>query len=282
MSVVPVTRLSLREAVSRRLVVVGVVLSLAYLGLFGFAFNALYTRVLADAADRTATALAAGVMTVLGLYVVRFLAALLAIFLSSGAVASDIDSGVLHAVLARPLSRGSWLVQRWLAFVLLSVGYVAAMTLVITTVARGVAGYTPIGVGPALAVMALELVVLLSLGLAASTTWSAVTSGVVTFSLFGVAWLAGIIELIGTQLDNPAMRSAGIAVSLLVPSDALWRGASYFLQSPSMIALGPQGFGDGNPFAGSAPPTTALIVWSAGYALVLLAVAAWRLRRRDL
>jgi ABC-type transport system involved in multi-copper enzyme maturation permease subunit len=280
MTALPVTRLSLREAVSRRLVVIGAVLSIGYLALFTFGFNALYTRV-AGEADRAAVAMAAGVMTILGLYVVRFLAALLAIFLSSSAVASEIDSGVLHAVLARPLSRTSWLAQRWLAFVLLSVGYVLVMTAAIMTITGGVAGYAPLSIGRALTVLALELAVLLSLGLLTSTTWSAVTSGVVTFSLFGVAWLAGIIELIGTQLGNQAMRTAGIIVSLIMPSDALWRGASYYLQSPSLIALGSQGVA-GNPFAGSAPPTTSLIVWATGYVIVLLAVAAWRLRRRDL
>jgi ABC-type transport system involved in multi-copper enzyme maturation permease subunit len=280
MTALPVTRLSLREAVSRRLVVIGAVLSIGYLALFTFGFNALYTRV-AGEADRAAVAMAAGIMTILGLYVVRFLAALLAIFLSSSAVASEIDSGVLHAVLARPLSRTSWLAQRWLAFVLLSVGYVLVMTAAIMTITGGVAGYAPLSIGRALTVLALELAVLLSLGLLTSTTWSAVTSGVVTFSLFGVAWLAGIIELIGTQLGNQAMRTAGIIVSLIMPSDALWRGASYYLQSPSLIALGSQGVA-GNPFAGSAPPTTSLIVWATGYAIVLLAVAAWRLRRRDL
>jgi ABC-type transport system involved in multi-copper enzyme maturation permease subunit len=280
MTALPVTRLSLREAVSRRLVVIGAVLSIGYLALFTFGFNALYTRV-AGEADRAAVAMAAGIMTILGLYVVRFLAALLAIFLSSSAVASEIDSGVLHAVLARPLSRTSWLAQRWLAFVLLSVGYVLVMTAAIMTITGGVAGYAPLSIGRALTVLALELAVLLSLGLLTSTTWSAVTSGVVTFSLFGVAWLAGIIELIGTELGNQAMRTAGIIVSLIMPSDALWRGASYYLQSPSLIALGSQGVA-GNPFAGSAPPTTSLIVWATGYAIVLLAVAAWRLRRRDL
>jgi ABC-type transport system involved in multi-copper enzyme maturation permease subunit len=281
MTALPVTRVSLREAISRRLVVIGLVLSAGYLGLFAFGFNALYTRV-AEEADRVAVGLAASVMTILGLYVVRFLAALLAIFLSSSAVASEIDSGVLHAVLARPLSRTSWLAQRWLAFVLISVGYVLLMTVAITAIARGVAGYAPLSVGRALLVLGLELAVLLSLGLLTSTTWSAVTSGVVTFSLFGVAWLAGIIELIGTELGNEAMRTAGIVTSLVVPSDALWRGASYYLQSPSIIALASQDIGTGNPFTGSAPPTTALIVWSIGYVAVLLVIAAWRLRRRDL
>lgn len=282
MTALPVTRVSLREAVSRRLVVIGIVLSLAYLALFAFGFNALYTRVAEGVAGGASVALGASIMTVLGLYVVRFLAALLAIFLASSAVASEIDSGVLHAVLARPLSRTSWLTQRWLAFVIISVGYVVLMTIAVTQIAAGVAGYAPISVGRALAVMALELGVLLSLGLLTSTTWSAVTSGVVTFSLFGVAWLAGIIELIGAQLGNQAMRTAGIVTSLIVPSDALWRGASYYLQPPSMIALANQNIGGGTPFAGTAPPTVTLVVWSIGYVVVLLAIAAWRLRRRDL
>lgn len=281
MTALPVTRVSLREAVSRRLVVVGMVLSLAFLALFAFGFDALYERVAVDVTDRAEVAVAAGIMTVLGLYVVRFLAALLAIFLASGAVASEIDSGVLHAVLARPLSRTSWLAQRWLAFVAIAVGYVLAMTTAVLVIAHAIAGYTPLSVGRALAVLALELAVLLSLGLLTSTTWSAVTSGVVTFSLFGVAWLAGIIELIGQQLGNETMRMAGIATSLVMPSDALWRGASYYLQPPSLLAM--TGSADAaNPFAGNAPPAAALLGWSVAYAVVLLLIAAWRLRRRDL
>jgi hypothetical protein len=129
--------------------------------------------------------------------------------------------------------------------------------------------------------MALELAVLLSLGLLTSTTWSAVTSGVVTFCLFGVAWLAGIIELIGDQLRNQTMQLIGIATSLLMPSDALWRGASFYLQSPSVLIISRQE-GGGNPFAGTAPPTAALIAWAVVYAVSLLLVAAWRMGRRDL
>ena len=280
MTLLPVTRVSLREAVSRRVVTFGIVLSIAFLVVFALGFNALYSRVEQDVLDSAELVGASTVMTVLGLYVVRFLAALLAIFLSSSAVASEIDSGLLHAVLARPLSRASWLGQRWLAFVVISVGYVMLMTAAVMLIADGIADYTVVGVGRALAIMALELAVLLSLGLFASTSWSAVTSGVITFCLFGVAWLAGIIELIGDQVGSQTMRLIGIATSLVMPSDALWRGASFYLQPPSMTALASEV--GGNPFAGTAPPATALLVWSAGYAVVLLLAAAWRLRRRDL
>ncbi|HSK91191.1 MAG TPA: ABC transporter permease subunit [Euzebyales bacterium] len=282
MTALPVTRVSLREAVNRRLVHIGLLLSAAFLALFAFGFNALYTRVADSVVSETELAVGATIMTVLGLYVVRFLAALLSIFLASSAVASEIDSGLLHAVLARPLSRTSWLAQRWLAFVLISVGYVTLMTGVVLAIASWIAGYAPLGAASALSIIALELAVLLSLGLLTSTTWSAVTSGVVTFSLFGVAWLAGIIELIGTELGNQAMRTAGIVTSLVIPSDALWRGASFYLQPASMLVLAGDRGGGPNPFAGSAPPTTALLIWSAAYAVVLLLVAAWRMRRRDL
>jgi hypothetical protein len=40
--------------------------------------------------------------------------------------------------------------------------------------------------------------------------------------------------------------------------------------------------GGGNPFAGTAPPTAALLGWAVAYAVCLLLLAAWRLRRRDL
>ncbi len=113
-------------------------------------------------------------------------------------------------------------------------------------------------------------------------------NGVVVFTLLGLAWLAGIIEFVGTLLQNApdttggnAMVNIGTAVSLLLPSDALWRGASYYLESPSLLALMASARG-GIPFFASGPPATALLVWSVGYAAVMLAGAVLAFRRRDL
>ena len=54
-------------------------------------------------------------LVLLGLYGVQFLAALLALFLGAASVSPEIDSGALHAVLARPLSRLEYLLGRFLA-----------------------------------------------------------------------------------------------------------------------------------------------------------------------
>jgi hypothetical protein len=78
-----------------------------------------------------------------------------------------------------------------------------------------------------------------------------------------------------------ALLNTGTAVSLLLPSDALWRGASYYLESPSMLAtLG--AVRGGIPFFSTLPPPPALIWWSLGYVVVVLGGAVLAFRARDL
>jgi len=281
MSALPITRLSVKEAVSRRLLLAGVLLSLAFLVLFALGFNALYSR--ASEAGQGETALAGGIMTILGLYIVQFLIAFLALFLATGAVSSEVDSGTLHAILARPLSRRSWLGQRWLAFAGTIAVYAVLMAGILLMIARVIAGYGAVAPLRAISLLVLEGLVLLSLGFLGSTLWSTLANGAVAFSLFGMAWLAGIIEFAGEMVGNDLMRNIGIAVSLLVPSDALWRGAAYYLQSPAFLAVSAvDDAGGAGPFGGSAPPSAALIGWSIAYVVLLLAMAARRFGRRDL
>ena len=113
-------------------------------------------------------------------------------------------------------------------------------------------------------------------------------NGVVVFTLLGLAWLAGIIEFVGRLLASApdstgsnAMLNVGTAVSLLVPSDALWRGASYYLASPTLLAALGTSRG-GIPFFSALPPTPALIWWALGYVVVVLGGAVLAFRARDL
>src|SRR4030081_2919377 len=92
------------------------------------------------------------------------------------------------------------------------------------------------------AITVLEGVLLLIISLFGSTLMPPLANGVIVFTLLGLAWLAGIIDCVGRLLQNApdttgsdAMLNIGIGVSLLLPSDALWRGASYYLEVPSML-----------------------------------------------
>ena len=281
MSALTIARFSLHEAVSRRLMLAGLLLSAVFVLLFGLGFAFLYGKA-SEMPDRTGLLLlsAATLQTTLGLYAVHFLTSFLALLLTVGAVSSEIDSGTLHAVLARPIRRSSYLLGRWLAFSGLVTLYTLLMAGALLLVARLVAGYEVPDAPRAVGLMALSAVVLLTLSLFGSTLLPTIANGVVVFSLFGLAWLAGIIEFIGGLVANQAMVNLGVVVSLIVPSDALWRGASYFIQSDTFLAAAAGRAA--LPFASSIPPTAALVVWSALHPLVLLGGALGAFARRDL
>jgi len=274
-----IVRLTLREAANRKVLLVGAVISTAFLVLFWLGFAVGFNQAATDP-EPDVTAMAGTVMTVLGLYAVQFLAAFMAVLLASGAVAPEIDSGRLHAVLARPISRTSWLAQRAGTFAVLAALYIVVMSGAILAIAAGVGGYGAIAPARAVGLLALEVVVLVALGTALSVRLSSIAAGVVVIALYGAAWIAGIMEIVGTALGNATLERIGVAVSLVIPSDALWRGASYYLQSPAFVAATS---GDmAIPFAGDAPPSVPLILWATAYAFGWWLLADRWFRHRDL
>lgn len=275
-----ILRATLREAASRRLLLAVLVLTAVFVAVFavGFAF----ARGHMAGVPPLEVAFASTVLTVLGLYVASFLAAFLALFLSAGSVSGEVDSGQLHALLARPLARWSWLLQRWLGLAIVVVGYTLLLGGSLLVVARWATGYQAVRPAAGLGLMALQTLTLLTLGVLGSTRLSTLANGAVVFFAFGLAWLAGFVEFVGGIIDNPAMERIGVLTSLLIPSDALWRGASAALSSPAFLAASSAAGEVGLPFVGLTLPSRALLVWSLLYVPALLALAIRAFSRRDL
>src|SRR5215216_6590782 len=159
--VLQIARFTLLEAVSRRLVLAGVLISLGYLGLFTLGFHFAYDRALETSVSleaRLSLGIAFAMLTLFGVYVVNYLASFLALFLSVGAISAEIDAGTLHAVLARPLERADYVLGRWLGYAILIAAYVVAMTVLVLLVARLIAGYEVPDPSRALALMLLEAI----------------------------------------------------------------------------------------------------------------------------
>jgi ABC-type transport system involved in multi-copper enzyme maturation permease subunit len=290
--IIQIARFTLQEAVSRRLILAGVLISLGFIGLYTLGFHFAYDKALENSPtpeSRLALGVAFATLTLFGVYVVNYLASFLALFLSVAAVSGEVDSGTLHAVLARPLRRSEFVVGRWLGYGCMICVYIVSMTGLVLLIAWLIAGYEVPNPVPALLLMLLEGMLLLTLSLFGSTIMPTLANGVVVFTLLGLAWLAGIIEFVGRLLANTpeaaggsnALLNIGTAVSLLLPSDALWRGASYYLESPSfLVALGTTR--GAIPFFSALPPPPALIWWSLGYVIVVLGGAVLAFRGRDL
>jgi Cu-processing system permease protein len=294
-SALVVARWTLLEARRRRLLLAGLVLSVAFVALFAVGFALLYSSQERDLVQagafgggpegREELLAMSTILVVLGLYGVQFLAALIGLFLGAASVSPEIDSGALHAVLARPLSRLQYLLGRFLALAGLLVAYVVVMSAALLLVARVVAGYQPGDATRAVALMVLEVLILLAVSLLGSTVLPTLANGVVMLALFGLAWLGGIIGFISTiPPGNELLANLGTAVSLLLPADAVWRGASFHVLPPSFLAVSSFAAGEdvGLPFGSTAPIAPAMLAWALAYPLACLGLAVAAFRRRDL
>ena len=126
----------------------------------------------------------------------------------------------------------------------------------------------------------LNALILLSVSLLGGTTLSTLANGVLVFGLYGVAFIGGWIEQIGSMIpDQAASQTAiniGIISSLIMPSEALWKRAAHELQSHLVSAIG------FNPLTGSVYPSVAMIIYAGIYLVVMVTLAIRLFNRRDL
>ena len=272
MSVLVVARWTVLEARRRRLLLAGVVLSVAFVALFAVGFVLLYHE-----QQRS-------LLLVLGLYGVQFMGALLGLFLGVASVSPEIDSGALHAVLARPLGRIDYLLGRFLALAGLLTAYVVVMSGSLLLTARVVAGYQPGDPFRVVGLLLLEVLILLAVSLLGSTVLPTLANGVVMLALFGLAWLGGILGFVGSiPPGNELLANLGTAAGLLLPADAVWRGASFHVLPPSFLVARSLASEDvGLPFVSLSPMAPAMLAWALAYPAACLVVAAAAFRRRDL
>jgi ABC-2 type transport system permease protein len=279
-----IARLTFKEAMSRKLIPAGILVSVLYVVLFALAYNFAQergTQVITGQRSRALVSIGMASLTLSGLYIVNLLSGFLALFLSVGSISADVDSGTLHALLARPMRRSQFLLGRWLAYSTIIAVYVMAMASLVMLVAANVGGYEVPDPVRAIGLMVMASIFLLTLAMLGSTFLPTLTNGAVVFTLFGLGWLSGIIQVLGDALENEAMLNLGTTVALFIPSDALWRSASYFVQSSSIIAAASTLRG-ALPILANAPPTPGLVIWGLLYPLILLATATYVFSRRDL
>jgi hypothetical protein len=143
-------------------------------------------------------------------------------------------------------------------------------------IARFIGGVTPPRIHLGLPLMMLEGVVLVSLSIAGGTRFSTVTNGVLAFGLYGLAFIGGWVEQIGTWTSNEAARDIGTVASLIMPTESMWQLAAHHMQPPIMRDLGV------TPFSPVSVPSGAMVVYAALYALVVIGFGLRSFSKRGL
>lgn len=285
MSIKPIliiTRLTLREAVRRRLLwaLAGLTVLIVVLTFWGF------SRI-AEASPVTGAIQMLGVsqVTVMLAFMFSFVLAMTAVFAGSPAIGADIESGLLLALLARPIRRSDVLIGRWLGLAVVLVVYALGAGYLELGAVRLATGYSPSDSVMAPFYLAGESLVLLTMAIVLSTRIASVAGGAVAVVAYGLAWMAGVMGGVGEVFNNDVLRGAGFVSHLILPSDVLWRGAAGALTPPDDI-LTAGGIVNAalykfSPFSGAQPSPEWLawcIVWVAG----MLALGVLLLRRREL
>jgi Cu-processing system permease protein len=220
-------------------------------------------------------------MTLLGLWVVTVMGTVLALFLSVGTISGEIESGSLLAVLTKPLRRHHVVFGKWLGHSALVTAYMLGTTALVLAVAMAISGYVPPRPLHAVALMVCSALLMLAVSLAGSTFLPTLSNGVVAFLLFGIGWMGGFVESLGIAMDSTAMVNIGIVTSLIVPSDALWRAASFYLQPAALLAVQSATQNPGLAFASGTPPAPAMLAWSAIYLVGMVCLAVAIFNKRD-
>jgi len=285
--------LTIREAFRRRLVLAAVVLGMAFVCLHSFALSLLLTHAPCGSASRPCQTafeiarrtFAVNMLALAGVYVANFLIVMAAVLLPIDTLSGEIASGIAQTLASKPIRRVDILLGKWLAYALLVFAYllltagglmIAVWT--VTHVIVGVGFVFPRAVS-GLALMLLEGMIMMTVSIAGGTKLSTITNGMTAFGIFGIAFLGGWLEQLGelfaqTNLGRIAIRDIGTVISLISPADAIWRLAASQLMPSFARELGL------TPFTPLLPPSAAMAVWGALYAVAVFGLGLrWFYRR---
>jgi len=267
--------LTFAEARRRRILAAALILGSAFVALFavGLHFIALDVRAKVPLRQQS---MVLSFVVMAALYASNFLIVMTSVLVVVDTLAGEIGSGVVETLCTKPVSRAAIALGKWLGCWALLAVYASVLCGGVLLVARLMVGYTPPNAARGFALILLEGTVLLTLALLGGTRLSTLANGITVFGLYGLAFIGGWLEQIGTLAGNATARYLGIAASLLVPSESLWQLASHHMQLPIVRDI------NLTPFSPASVPSPAMVGWAVCYVLLALAAATHLFHTRDL
>jgi Cu-processing system permease protein len=275
---------ALRESTRRRVFVVVLILTVAFLVLYGVGTEAAFDSIDAEAAGAALNVddevLTGSTLLGLAMFTTLFLGCVLAVFLTFGAVRGDAERGLLQPLVVRPLGRTALLGGRFAAAAGVCAVYVGVVYATATVITGWAGGWWPDDpVSPGLALIA-GVILIAALSLLGSIFLSATANGIAVFMAFGAGLAAGLLGQIGDALEVDTLKNVAEVASWVLPFEALYQGGLNSLTSGVSGATGV--IVQLGPFGGAQEGGPLLWVWSVAYLVAVAAAARFAFARRDL
>ncbi|HEU4450493.1 MAG TPA: ABC transporter permease [Gaiellaceae bacterium] len=278
---------ALRESVRRRVFLVVLVLTAAFVALYWLgaekAFDAVEeTRpppaaVLAGIDTRTLTG---ATLFGLSMFGTLFLGAVLAAFLTLGAVRGDAERGLLQPLVVRPIGRGALLAGRFLAAAAVCALYVLAVFGANLWITWSAGGWRPDRIAEPALQLAAAVAVIAAVSLLGSVFLTSTANGIAVFMVFGAGLVAGLLGQIGEVLESETLLRVADVSAWVLPFEALYQDGL------NAITADTTGFTEFalqlGPFGGAQAAGPLLWPWTAAYLLLVGGTALAAFARKDL
>jgi ABC-type transport system involved in multi-copper enzyme maturation permease subunit len=275
--------MTFQEAIRRRIVLTGLVLGILFLLVFAIGARMISTEIARETTFEGGSAYQnimqtemSNFLLMAGLYAVTFLSVAMGALLGADTLAGEISSGSIQTIITKPIRRLDVVFGKWLGFAGLLALYAVLMAGGVVLIVFFQSDYLPRNLLAGLSLIYLESLLVMTISLAGSSAMPALATGGMVFGLYGLAFLGGWIEQIGTLMRNPAAVQIGIVTSLMVPTEALWRRAAYEMQTPLAGALGL------SPFGAFSVPSLLMVLYAILYLVIVFAMAVSTFNRRDI
>jgi ABC-2 type transport system permease protein len=265
-----------REAARRKILWTALLAGSAFLALFGTGMHFQNKDMTRQSLPPFVRYQLEAAMLQVGFYAVDLLAVVMTILTSVDTLSGEIASGTIQAIATKPISRWQILAGKWMGFAGMVATYVSAMFGGVAAVGYFIGGVLPHHVLRGALLVFLECLLVLTVTFACGTRFSTLTNGVIVLGLHGLAFIGGWIEQIGAMTNSPRLVTVGVVSSLIMPSESVWRRASFELQSSFTRAL------QFSPFSNASAPSALMVVYAVVYLFVALTVAIYHFHQRDL
>jgi len=281
-----IARLTVQETSRRRLILALIILTLIVVGVSGWGFQKITT--VTNNEGRPLPPEQVALITSQLLIVVTFMysgvLALSAAVVAGPLISSEVESGLLLSILARPVRRSEIVIGKWLGLAVLIAIYAAGSAFLELAAVDWATGYVPPHPVQLVLYVGMEGLALLSLGLLLSTRLSGITGGVIALVAWLMGWIGGVVGDIGTGLQNDAVAKVGVVTHTILPTDLLWRGAIYALEPDAFLATmrAAGAAARANPFFAADPPPILFLVWVVVWFTLMLGLSILSFRTREI
>jgi ABC-type transport system involved in multi-copper enzyme maturation permease subunit len=272
-----------KELTRKRVFLVTLILTALFLILFAFGVRELVGAGGLGQSSSAERLLNGMVLMVMGLFFAQFLAAFFVLFSAMGTVTGEQESGLLLAVAARPVSRWRLYLSKWVGHAVWIAVYSAILYMSVVWTVHSLAGI-PLFAADLVRGLGLFIwmpLLLLSLTMLGSVYLPMLGNGICAALLYGFALFTGLVEGISIYGDtHPAVQKFFLVTSLLLPTDSVYKRSLFeVLGGADWAGLAVSDLG---PFSIPSIPSNMYLLYTVGYAAVLLLLGCRAFSRKDL